>query len=78
MTKSFNKVIALPGSRTELVMHKLKEDPRLPKILARDWRFVKFRQIRFMNLAQTIQLDNINQFFDDDPMEETDSQLSLL
>ena len=78
LTKSFNKVIVLPGSRTELVMHKLEEDPRLPKILARDWRFVKFRQIRLMSLAQTIQLNNIDQFFDDDPMEETDSQLSLL
>ena len=53
LTKSFNKVIVLPGSRTELVMHKLEEDPRLPKILARDWRFVKFRQIRLLSTGRT-------------------------
>jgi hypothetical protein len=31
-----------------------------------------------MSLAQTIIPDNIDQFFNEDPLEETDAQLSLL
>jgi hypothetical protein len=73
-----SKLIVLPGSRTELVMSKLQMDPRLARELPKGWRFLKFRQVRFMSLAQTIIPENIDQFFNEDPLEETDAQLSLL
>jgi hypothetical protein len=73
-----SKLIVLPGSRTELVMSKLQMDPRLPRELPNGWRFLKFRQVRFMSLAQSIIPENIDQFFNEDPLEETDAQLSLL
>ena len=48
-------MIALPGGRSNLVAFKLQHDPRLRQAVEEGWRFVKFRQVRW--LAQNPVLD---------------------
>jgi hypothetical protein len=48
-------MIALPGWRSNLVAFKLQHDPRLRQAVEEGWRFVKFRQVRW--LAQNPVLD---------------------
>jgi hypothetical protein len=48
-------MIALPGGRSNLVAFKLQHDPRLHQAVDEGWRFVKFRQVRW--LAQNPVLD---------------------
>jgi hypothetical protein len=41
-------IIALPGGRSNLVAFKLQHDPRLRQAVEEGWRFVKFRQVRWL------------------------------
>lgn len=43
------KIIVLPGSRSNLIAYKLKRDPNLKLLKSEDWQLVKYRQLR--NLA---------------------------
>lgn len=44
------KLIVIPGSRSNLVGYKLRNDPSLRELVGADWDFVKFRQLR--NIAR--------------------------
>jgi hypothetical protein len=41
-------VVVLPGGRANLVAYKIQRDPRLKQSIDDGWRFVKFRQIRWL------------------------------
>jgi hypothetical protein len=52
---SGKSLIALPGGRSNLVAFKIQHDPRLRQAAEEGWRFIKFRQVRW--LAQNPVLD---------------------
>ena len=41
-------ILVIPGSRVNLILYKLRRDPRLAEAVNTGWRFMKFRQIRQM------------------------------
>jgi hypothetical protein len=41
-------IAVLPGGRANLVAYKIQRDPRLKQAIDDGWRFVKFRQIRWL------------------------------
>lgn len=71
-------LIILPGSRAELVMKKLSDDPRLAEILENDWQILKFRWVRRLTETPGLTFDTFNSQLDLDPLSEDDPQLPLL
>lgn len=41
-------LIVLPGGRANLAAYKLKNDPRLQNAAGKGWRFIKYRQVRWL------------------------------
>ena len=71
------KIIAIPGSRSNLITYKLKRDPNLRLLSSEDWELVKYRQLR--NLASNPLLSKelfISQI-QNDPPEFHAAQLAL-
>jgi hypothetical protein len=72
------KYIAIPGSRARLVHHKLRQDKRLNQwIIENEWGFVKFRQIRQLANASSLDRRTFIEQLERDPLENTDPQLIL-
>lgn len=71
-------LIVLPGSRAELVMQKLGNDPRLAAIIEKDWRLLKFRWVRRLSETPGLNPETFRAQFDLDPLSEDDPQLPLL
>lgn len=55
MLPAEKSLVALPGGRANLVSYKLANDPRLRQAVTEGWRFIKFRQLRW--LAETALLE---------------------
>lgn len=73
------QVLVLPGSRSNLLAYKLREDPRLAKAVSKRWCFLKFRHLRRIceqkNLTLARFFDLLNQ---DPPLLEELKQMTLL
>ena len=71
------KMIALPGSRSNLAAYKLKHDPYLRMLMDENWQLIKFRQIRNLAknplLTRALFITQIN----NDPPEYHTAQLAL-
>jgi len=71
------KMIALPGSRSNLAAYKLKHDPYLRMLMDENWQLIKFRQIRNLAknplLTRALFISQIN----NDPPEYHTAQLAL-
>jgi hypothetical protein len=78
---SMKDIIVLPGSRANILVYKLRRDPRLARAFHPEqgnWRFLKFRHLR--SLAETLVLnrENLDQLLNLDPISFTTPQLWLI
>ena len=76
--KSF---IVIPGSRANLVIYKLRRDPRLSKAFdptIGNWRFLKFRHLRTLGESEVLNRDNLDQMLALDPITYSTPQLWLI
>jgi hypothetical protein len=62
------KVIVLPASRSRLIAHRLREDPRLVVSLENGWRFLKFRHLRRLAAVENLTRELWENLLDGDPM----------
>lgn len=72
------RLIVLPGGRAGLVEYKLRRDQRLRAVLGQGWRFVKFRQVRWLAENESLRRDNFEELLELDPLSNRDPQLPLL
>ena len=70
-------VIVIPGGRANLVMFKLRHDPRLQKIFDQGWRFLKYRQIRQLANSPTLTAENLETHLGFDPLTYTETQMRM-
>ena len=73
-------VIVLPGSRANLVIYKLRRDPRLAERChpTGDWRFLKFRHLRWQLENPLLTRESLAESLELDPLTYSTSQLRLL
>jgi len=73
--------IVLPGSRANLVIYKLRRDPRLSKAFhpsQGNWHFLKFRHLRSLSENPLLNRENMDQLLKLDPLTYSTSQLRLI
>jgi len=70
--------VVLPGSRANLVMHKLHRDPRLREASEKGWRFLKFRQLRRLVESPMLTLQSFDEQVELDPLTYDEPQIMLL
>jgi hypothetical protein len=70
--------IVIPGSRANLVAHKLHHDPRLSQAIEGKWRFLKFRLLRRLANNPLLSRDNLAEQFGLDPLTYTSPQMQML
>jgi len=73
-----NACLIVPGSRSALILDRLRRDPRLKQALDQGTRILKFRQIRRLALDPAVQRSNYHSYLDLDPLEHQDPQIRLL
>lgn len=71
------KLVVIPGSRSNLVAYKLKRDPNLRFLGQEDWKLVKYRQIRNLGGNPLLSRDLFVSQVDTDPPEFHSAQLAL-
>lgn len=76
--KDIHHVLVMPGSRSNLLTFKLREDPRLSQMVQSGWHFLKFRHLRKIHERETL---TPSQFFDligqDPPLWEEPKQIAF-
>ena len=76
--KNIRHVLVMPGSRSNLLAFKLREDPRLSEVVQTGWHFLKFRHLRKINERERL---TTAQFFDllgqDPPLWEEPKQIAF-
>jgi hypothetical protein len=73
--------IVLPGSRANLLVYKLRRDPRISKAFNPSlgyWRFLKFRHLRSLTESPILNRENLDQLLGLDPITYSTSQILLL
>jgi hypothetical protein len=73
--------IVLPGSRANLIVYKLRRDPRLSKEFnpsQGNWRFLKFRHLRSLVENPLLNRENLDLLLELDPLTYTTPQLRLI
>jgi len=70
--------IVLPGGRANLVMYKLRCDPRLEQAVQKGWRFLKFRHVRRLAESQLLTRETLDEQVALDPLTYTEPQIPLL
>jgi hypothetical protein len=70
--------IVLPGSRSNLVAYKLKQNPYFNEIVDESWRFIKYRHLRRLAESSTLNLENLNEQLSLDPLTYSKTQIRLL
>jgi hypothetical protein len=70
-------LIVLPGSRANLVVHKLRRDPRLHQIIQAGWRFIKFRHLRWLLETPMLLPGDFDEQLNSDPLTYTIPQQRL-
>jgi hypothetical protein len=74
-------LIVLPGSRANMLIYKLRRDPRLAKAFnpsQENWRFLKFRHLRSLANSPTLTRENLEQLLNLDPITYSTPQLWLI
>lgn len=71
------KLIVIPGSRSNLIAYKLKRDPNLRLLKGDDWQLVKYRQLRNLATNPLLSRDLFNTQITGDPPEFHSAQLAL-
>ena len=62
-----NNVILFPGSRSRLLVYRLKQDPRLETASEQNWSFVKFRTLRRLAKQENLSLNLWKELLVSDP-----------
>jgi hypothetical protein len=73
--------IVLPGSRANLLVYKLRRDPRLSRAFnpsQGNWRFLKFRHLRSLAESPLLNRENLDQLLGLDPLTFSTPQLWLI
>jgi hypothetical protein len=73
--------IVIPGSRANLVIYKLRRDPRLSKAfhpIHGTWRFLKYRHLRSLAENPMLSRENLDQLLMLDPLTYSTPQLRLI
>ena len=73
--------IVLPGSRANLLIYKLRRDPRMSKAFnfsQGDWRFLKFRHLRSLAESPILDRENLDQLLGIDPITYSTPQILLI
>jgi hypothetical protein len=71
-------LIVLPGSRANLVLYKLRIDPRLRAYVEGNWRLIKYRHLRRLSETPNLTLENLDHHISMDPLSENAPQMRLL
>jgi len=70
-------LIALPGSRANLVAYKLQHDPRLRQEIEEGWRLIKFRQVRWLAQKPSLSRDEFDDLLTQDALTYDAPQMRL-
>jgi hypothetical protein len=73
--------VVIPGSRANLIIYKLRRDPRLNKAFTPsmdNWHFLKFRHLRSLAENPLLNLENLDQLLFLDPLTYSTLQLRLI
>ncbi len=73
--------IVLPGSRANLLIYKLRRDPRISKSFNPshgNWRFLKFRHLRSLAESPILNRENLDQLLGLDPITYSTPQIWLI
>lgn len=70
-------IIVLPGGRANLVMFKIRRDPRLQSSIQEKWRFIKYRHARQLASSSTLDRENLDSQLDLDPLTYDETQLRM-
>ncbi len=71
-------VIVLPGSRANLALYKLKRNLYLQQLIAKGWRFVKFRHVYRLLENPLLDRANFPELISLDPLQDAKLQMRLL
>lgn len=71
-------IIVLPGGRAGLVAYKLRNDPRLRQEVGTGWRFLRFRQLRWLAESANLNRDRLTEQLALNPLTEDAPQMRLL
>jgi hypothetical protein len=70
-------LLVLPGGRANLVFYKLAHNPRLQQAVDRGWRFIKFRQVRWLAKNPVMNEETLNEQLAKDPLRYDIPQMPL-
>jgi hypothetical protein len=73
--------IVLPGSRANLLVYKLRRDPRISKAFNPSqgyWRFLKFRHLISLAESPILNRENLDQLLELDPITYSTAQIRLI
>lgn len=70
-------LIVLPGSRANLVAYKLQHDPRLRQAIEDGWRFIKFRQVRWLSQKPFLKREELDGLLAQDTLTYDAPQMRL-
>ena len=75
---SGRSILVIPGSRSNLIIHKLNKNQYLNQIIEQQWQFIKFRHVR--RLAESINLikENLDEQLSLDPLTYTKPQMRFI
>lgn len=78
---SMKGIIVLPASRANILVYKLRRDPRLSRAFhptQGNWHFLKFRHLRSLADSPVLNRENLDQLLSLDPISFTTPQLWLI
>jgi len=61
------RVIVFPGSRSALLFHRMRSDPRLSFAVQQGWHFLKFRYLRRLAKKPDLTMEDWRELLDSDP-----------
>lgn len=70
-------LLVLPGGRSNLVIYKLAHNPRLQQAVDEGWRFIKFRQVRWLAKNPVMNEETLNEQLAKDPLRYDIPQMPL-
>ena len=74
-----NKIIVFPGSRSDLISFRMREDLHFFEVYANNWHFLKFRQLNKIAEQNSLSMSLFDSLVDLDPPDAEDAtQLSML
>lgn len=77
ITDPQQSLLVIPGGRANLIVYKLRDNPRLNQIIESGWRIVKFRQVRHLAKDLNLTKNNIGEQLELDPPLYSDPQIPL-